>query len=233
MRSRMARLLAPLLLVLALRADGAVLYGTNRAFTNTHRPSARNHTICVDVNFAAFTAGQAVVFFRDAGATGNVEVLETQTATAVVTLDTTGATVAVATFTAGTWRFVCWSVNGIGLNNIQVYTSPVNGGTLINTVGTDAAIPTAYDTAFVGKDSSADTFTGSLRCYRQWSTVLTAAQIANEQYRCFPQTTTNLDIYMPLYTPTNAVVDYSGNNFNMTVGTNAVTQATTDPPFLR
>lgn len=222
----------PLALECSTEAHAAAQFAANAAFTITKTPAPRGHSECLWLRYAAVTTDQVVVYHRDGNVTGNTEVLETPAANGALDLDTATKSTTTQTITANNWYFYCWTINGTGTNNVNVYWTGANGGALSTKAATDASVPAAFNTNKLGADISGTNYTGRAACVKAWDTVLAQLDFELEEYHCRYQHAASIDYWFPMWNASDATIDYSGQGNNATAGTSAVTTADGPPAAL-
>jgi hypothetical protein len=90
------------------------------------------------------------------------------------------------------------------------------------TVTLETTITETYSAAgnylilYLEEDLASNRFKGPIVAYKEWNSLLTADQIANEARQMWPARTTNLRRFLPTLNNAEGGRDYSGNGFNLT-----------------
>lgn len=132
--------------------------------------------------------------------------------TSLLVYVTSGPSSNVATLTANTNFF--WAVTSDG-SNVRIYYA-AEGSAALNTVSiafTDSFVPA---TMWIGNNGFTEFFTGDIGNVIVWNEVKTQAFLESQRARVLPFDTTNLNIWSPLSSASDEVIDYSGNGRNWT-----------------
>jgi hypothetical protein len=148
------------------------------------------------------------------------------TTPAVFTPGNTAGVAGVDQFTVGAWLFVAVTQSG---TTATIYTC-TPGGTMHSATGTSSggSAPDGYTIGGRAASDNTEWFNGRARCVRQWTTVLTAAELAAER-DSFTAVKTGAYSDHPLATGTD-LSDASGNSRTLTAGSVAGTTEA-DPPI--
>lgn len=120
--------------------------------------------------------------------------------------------------TAGAWHRIGLVCNGA---NVSMYFGAADGALSVRTVS-NFTTPSSPTQLIIGSDFYNEWWNGRVAAFKLWGAALTAVEIEIELSQYQPMRTLNLNRDYPFWRAEN--VDYSGNAFNLSTATGAVTE---------
>lgn len=133
--------------------------------------------------------------------------------------------------TAGTWYWYCWTyTHGDGSNiESRVWLAPMGSDPAVSNF--DQLGGGTFDQLHIGGNQYNNAGYAAIGGFKMWSAPLTDDEALAERWSLRPQRTANLNCWYPLIADnaTDVLLDYSGNGYHLSDGTNNETYALSPP----